>query len=56
MEKLFGLVAFALLAAFLGAIVGFVPEPDLAIVFAMVLALAAYDLYRSTFRGDGGER
>lgn len=50
-DKLIGLVAFATLAGFMGIIVWFVPEPDLAIVVFVVLAFAGYDFYSSTIRG-----
>ena len=56
MDKVAGLVALAILAAFLGVVVAFVPEPDLAAVSLIVVAMAAYDLSRSTFRRSNGGR
>lgn len=50
LDKVLGLVSLAALVAFLGVVVGFVPLPDLAAVIGLVLAMAAYDLHRSTFR------
>jgi hypothetical protein len=39
------LLAFAVLVAFLGILVWFVPRLDLGAVIAVVLLLAAYDLF-----------
>ena len=40
--------------AFLGIIVYFVAEVDLAIVVIIVIAMAAFDFYRTAFRRNGG--
>ncbi|ALA19031.1 MULTISPECIES: hypothetical protein [Chelatococcus] len=45
MDRLFGIVAFAAFAAFLAIIVLRVPEPDLIIVFAVVLLMVAWDFW-----------
>jgi hypothetical protein len=50
LDAVIGLLALATLAGFLAVVVGFVPEADLATVIVVVLAMAAFDLYRSTFR------
>jgi hypothetical protein len=41
------LAAFALLVAFLGILIWYVPRLDLAAVVAVTLALAGYDLFVS---------
>jgi hypothetical protein len=47
MDRLFGIVAFVAFAAFLSVIVLRVPEPDLIVVFAIVLLMVAWDFWRS---------
>ncbi|GHD51369.1 hypothetical protein GCM10017083_25750 [Thalassobaculum fulvum] len=49
MDKVIGVAAIALLAGFMGILVGFVPDIDLVIVVAVVVAMAGYDFYRSLF-------
>ena len=49
-EKALAALSFLCLVAFLGVVVWFVPEVDLAIVTLGVLALAFYDFYISAFR------
>ncbi len=49
-EKVLAVVALLTLAAFVGVVVWFVPELDLAIVTIVVLGMAAFDFYLVTFR------
>lgn len=59
MDRLFGIVAFAAFAAFLGVIVLRVPDLDLIIVFAIVLLMVAWDFWlslRPRRRPDGVRR
>jgi hypothetical protein len=41
---------------FCGIIVWSVPEPDLAIISLIVLAMAFYDFYRTAFRNNNGPK
>ena len=54
MKTLLYLVAFAVLAAFLGILVWYVPRWDLGIVVALVLLLTAWDLFVHERRGERG--
>lgn len=47
MDRLFAIIALATLIGFLGVVVGFVPEPDLIIVFVIVIAMAIYDFWKT---------
>ena len=51
-DRVLAVVSIACLFGFLGIIVWFVPAPDLIIVTVIVLAMALFDFYRSTF-GNG---
>jgi hypothetical protein len=46
MDKVIGVLALLAVIAFLGVLVGFVPDVDLIIVCAVVVALAAWDFWR----------
>jgi hypothetical protein len=48
-DRIIGIAALAVLVAFLGVIVGFVPDVDLAIVIVIVAAMASYDFYLTLF-------
>jgi len=55
LDRILGLAALAALIGFMGILVGFVPEIDLIIVIAVVVALAGYDFYWALFtRRNGG--
>lgn len=57
LDRIIGLAALATLIGFMGILVGFVPDIDLVIVIAVVVAMASYDFYRSLFlkrNGNGG--
>ena len=45
MDKLLAILALATLIGFLSVVMGFVPEPDLLIVFGLVILLAIYDFW-----------
>ena len=47
MDRLFALLALATLIAFLAIIAGFVPDPDLIIVFGIVILLVIYDFWEA---------
>ena len=47
MDKIFAIIALAVLFGFLGIIAWFVPEPDLIIVFAVVCILVIYDFWKT---------
>ena len=47
MDKVLAIIALAALIGFLGVIMGFVPEPDLLIVFTLVVVLAIYDFWQT---------
>lgn len=53
-DKFLAFFALVILAAFVGIIIVFVPELDLAIVTVITVVMAGYDFYRSTFRQNGG--
>lgn len=52
MDKIIVFIAMVALVAFCGVVVGFVAEPDLVIVVALVLALASHDFWISVFRKE----
>ena len=49
-DRLIAFFALATLIVFLGIIVVFVPDPDLAIVSMLALAMAGFDFYRTLFK------
>ena len=52
-DKVFAAISLALLIAFLGVVVAFVREIDLAIVILLGIGLASYDFWVSIFQnGD----
>ena len=55
-DKVLAVLSFAMLAAFAGIIVGFVPDIDLGLVFLFTLVLCAYDFWKTTMnaKGNGG--
>lgn len=53
MDRLLALLALLILAGFLGILVAFVPSIDLIAVVGLTLALAVFDMYRSTRRRNG---
>lgn len=53
-DRVLAVFSLAVFVAFLGIIVYFVTEADLAIVVLIVIAMAAFDFYRTVFRGNGG--
>lgn len=52
MNILFAALALLTLIGFLAVVAVFVPEPDLIIVFALVVALAGYDFWQN-FKSSG---
>lgn len=56
MDKLLAIVSLLVLGAFLGILVAWVPSVDLTVVVVIVLAMAAYDFYRSLFGSRNGGR
>ena len=55
MDRWFAIFALIALISFLGIVVGFVPEPDLIIVFLIVIVLVLCDFWKtitSKPRGD----
>ncbi len=53
-DRILAAFSLAVFIAFLGIIVYFVTEADLATVVVIVIAMAAFDFYRTVFRGNGG--
>ncbi|MEO9615287.1 MAG: hypothetical protein ABJG86_01510 [Nitratireductor sp.] len=51
-DRIFALLAYALLAGFLGIIAIKVHRIDLYVACLVGLGLAGYDMWRSLFRGD----
>jgi uncharacterized membrane protein YfcA len=49
-DKILALMAFLVLAGFLGILVRFVPRVDLIVVVVLCLILAGADFYLATFR------
>lgn len=49
-----GLIGMALMATFLGIMVWWIKAPPLAIIVAVVVALAVYDLVRTLRHGENG--
>lgn len=52
-DKIMAVLALAIMIAYLGVVVWFVPELDLGIVIGFVSLLAVYDFWQS-FRGGNG--
>lgn len=56
LEKTLVLIAMIALVVFCGVVVGFVAEPDLIIVTALMLALASHDFWITVFKPNGGSK
>lgn len=52
-DRIIGIAALGVLIAFVGIIIGFVPDLDLFVVMAVVVAMVGYDFYLTLFKGDG---
>lgn len=50
LDKILVAIALVALAVFLGVVIGFVAEPDLIVVTALIMALAMHDFWISVFR------
>jgi hypothetical protein len=50
LDKILVFISLIALIAFCGVVVGFVAEPDLIIVTALILALASHDFWITVFR------
>jgi hypothetical protein len=50
-DKILAIVALALLAAFLGILVWYVPAPALAAICVLIVVMAGYDFFRMAFLG-----
>jgi hypothetical protein len=46
-DRLLALLALATFTAFLAVIVGFVPDPDMIIIFGFVVLLVIYDFWET---------
>lgn len=53
MDKIFAAISLIMLFAFVGVVIGFVAEVDLAIVVIVVLLMATYDFWKTLKRGNG---
>jgi|GEM_PF-897672 len=53
MDKIFAVFSLVILFAFVGVVIGFVAEWDLAIVVIVVLLMATYDFWKTLWRGNG---
>jgi hypothetical protein len=53
-DRLLAILAFALLALFLGVLIWYVPKLDLGVVCLATLALVAYDFFLSGGRRRNG--
>ncbi len=53
MDKIFAAISLLLLFGFVGVVIGFVAELDLAIVVIVVLLMATYDFWKTLWHGDG---
>lgn len=51
-DRVLSLLALAAFAAFVGTILWFVPELDLVVIVAVVVAIAAYFLVFTGFKSD----
>ncbi len=56
LDKILVLISMLSLIAFLGVVIGFVAEPDLVIVTALMVALAGHDFWISVFKRENGAR
>jgi len=54
LDKILVFISLVALTAFLGVVVGFVAEPDLVIVTALMIALASHDFWISVFKSKNG--
>lgn len=52
-DKVFAAISLCMLVAFLGVVIAFVREIDLAIVILLGIGLASYDFWLSVFRNGG---
>jgi uncharacterized membrane protein YfcA len=52
-DKLMALIAFAMLASFVGILITYVPSPDLIAVVVLTVILVAYDFFTSTTGKNG---
>lgn len=53
MDKIFAAISLITLIAFVGVVVGFVREVDLAIVIVVVVLMATYDFWKTLWGGNG---
>ena len=53
MDKVFAAISLVMLFGFVGVVIGFVAEVDLAIVVIVVLLMATYDFWKTLWPGDG---
>lgn len=53
LDKILATISLLMLIAFMGTVIGFVKEIDLAIVTIIVLAMAIYDFWATLRRGHG---
>ena len=53
-DRLIGVVAIAVLAGFMGILIGFVPDFDLIVVTVVVVGMAAYDFFLTLFKSSNG--
>jgi hypothetical protein len=56
MDRILGVLALAGFLAFLGVLIGFVPEPDLIVVCIVVASLAAWDFWKMIRRRGSSRR
>ncbi|MFQ5625934.1 MAG: hypothetical protein ACE5FM_04690 [Methyloligellaceae bacterium] len=54
LDKILVFISLVALIAFVGVVVGFVAEPDLVIVMALMIALATHDFWISVFKPKNG--
>ena len=52
MDKVFAALSLIMLTAFVGVVVGFVREVDLAIVILVVVLMASYDFWKTLRNGN----
>ncbi len=53
LDKIFAILSLIMLTAFVGVVVGFVREVDLAIVILVVVLMASYDFWKTLRNGNG---
>lgn len=56
LDRIIGILAFAVLVGFMGVLLGFVPDVDLAIVVVVVALLSGYDFYLMLFKNNEKKR